>query len=1090
MSHKSTIRIIAAFLLFFWCSANAQNNIHYWDFNGATQNAPNKWPSPQNATTTVNGGTLTHNFTVTDNFGGSTLDADGFVTAVAGSAFCVVDMANNGKAFTLNASTVNYKNIKLSYATRGTASGFTTQTIDYSLDGQNFVNITTFNGTNNTNYSLKTVDFSNINGVNNNPNFKIRITLNGATNATGNNRFDNIRVSGEAPLMSIAPAANAVEQPNKNGSFTITFNPATTANTSFNYNLAGSATFSTDYTASLSNGNPPNLVVANGTITVPPGVSSITVNISPTDDGLAEGTENINLTLSNPDNGYILGTFAGSISLVDDDLIPNAYNWDFQNCLNPLSDGFTQYSVSGPQVWACTTFGHDPNDPNGLLNAPNAVQVNGFANGTNVLNEDWLISPPLNLSGFNFPLLSYFSRTKFNGGPLELKISTDYVGFSNPNNATWTSLNGKFPNQTSDKWTLSDNINLSNFKQNNVYLAWVYKSTNDDGARWTLDDIKIDNSQVPPPPSLSVSTDNIGFGFVANGNQLTKTFKVLGNDLTENITLSATGPFTLSTDNMNFGPNISLDKNIVNNIWQTIQVKFTPSAPDKNYTGTIAISTSNIQAAVNLSGTSIDPAKTLEIVNWNMEWFGSTTLGPTNDVQQETNAKTITQNLGADLFALVEVVDEARLQNVVNNLNTIYGPNTYNYVICNYGSHANPFEANPGPLSEAQKEAFVYKTSVFSNISNEALLSLGVNTVQDLNNPNYNFWSSGRYPYMMKADVNLNGTIKTVRFVLIHAKANTSPTQTSYDRRKNGADALYNYFNTNFPNDNIVLLGDFNDDLDQTITDGINPPTTSYSTFTSDGANYFSPTLSLSLLGKKSTVSYDDVIDHVMLSNEMKPYYMTGSATILTDAADMVSNYGNSTSDHYPVFTRYAFDPLVLPVTLTNFSVVKDKETAKLQWSTSQELNSKQFIIERSTDGLHWTSIATVNAAGNSNILLNYSYVDNSPAKGVNYYRLKQVDIDYSFKYSETKSVVFNISYQVTVSPNPAKEFVNVKVAGAENGQKVTVQITDVNGKVVYNTVSNQANMLINTSHLTKGLYVVKVIGDVNNITTQKLLIQ
>jgi endonuclease/exonuclease/phosphatase family metal-dependent hydrolase len=122
----------------------------------------------------------------------------------------------------------------------------------------------------------------------------------------------------------------------------------------------------------------------------------------------------------------------------------------------------------------------------------------------------------------------------------------------------------------------------------------------------------------------------------------------------------------------------------------------------------------------------------------------------------------------------------------------------------------------------------------------------------------------------MTADVTLNCITKKINFILVHAKANTSPTATSYARRQSAAAELHDTIQTYFAEQNVIVLGDFNDDLDQTITSGINPPTTSYSSFTTDNANFFSPTLALSLAGKKSTVSYNDVIDHVMLSNEME----------------------------------------------------------------------------------------------------------------------------------------------------------------------------------------------------------------------------
>lgn len=584
----------------------------------------------------------------------------------------------------------------------------------------------------------------------------------------------------------------------------------------------------------------------------------------------------------------------------------NIYVANFQTCTSGLTDGFTQFSQVGAITWACTAFGRDPANPAGTAQFPNGVQINGFSGGTNVPNVDWLISPSFNLTATNFPLLSFWSRTAFNGQPLQLKISTDYVS-GDPSAATWTDINGKFPQQTSNIWTLSENINLSAFKQPNVHFAFVYYSDDDEGARWTLDDISLGNSPVPPPPSLTVSTTDIQFAFTASGNTSTKTFNIIGNDLTNNISLSASGPFTLSKDGVTFTSALLYTIAEANNILKTVHVRFAPTQNNQNFTGSIAIATGTIAANVNLAGTSIDPVTTLEVVNWNIEWFGSAGNGPVNDALQEQNVKTILQNLSADIYAVTEIVSESKLAGVVAQM-----PG-YSYIISNYGSHTNPNSPTPSSLADAQKLAFIYKTSVFSNISTTALLSQGINSAADISNPAYNYWASGRFPFMLSADVTLNCITKNVKFILVHAKANTSPTATSYDRRKRGADTLRYLLQTNYTNDNVVILGDYNDDLDITITAGINPPVTSWSAFTTDVSNFTAVTLPLSLAGKKSTVSFNDVIDHVTLSNDMASYYMNSTASILTDVAGLVSNYGSTTSDHYPVFSRYIFENKIAP---------------------------------------------------------------------------------------------------------------------------------------------------------------------------------
>ncbi len=581
--------------------------------------------------------------------------------------------------------------------------------------------------------------------------------------------------------------------------------------------------------------------------------------------------------------------------------------YDFNTCSGNLPGGFSQFNIVGSQVWSCTAFGRDAaNPPSG--SAPNGLQMNGFANGIDNSNTDWLISPSFDLTATSFPLLSFWSRTAFAGATLQLKVSTDYSGTGDPNLATWTDLNGKFPSPVSDVWTLSENINLSNYKTANTYFAFVYSSTTEDGARWTLDDITVTNSPTAPPASITISTTDIQYTFVANGSTLDKTFTFTGNDLTGDVTLGSTGAFLLSKDGISFSAALTYTLAEANNILKTVYVRFAPTAANQNFSGSITISTPGVTTyTINLNGSSIDPITTLEIVNWNMEWFGAPNFGPADNNLQEQNATTVLKTIAADIYGVVEIVDEARLQNVVNSLNATFGAGTYSYQICDYGSRVNPPDPNGGPLADAQKEAFIYKTALFSNVTTRALINN-----QNISSTSYNSWASGRYPFLMTADVTLNCVTKKMNFVLLHAKANTAPIATSYARRQAAANELHDTLTTYFANDNVVVLGDLNDDLDQSITAGFT--TTSYSSFTTDAANFFAPTLALSLAGKKSTVSYNDVIDHVIVSNELVPNYLPASATILTDVASLINKYGSTTSDHYPVFTRYIFPNAVAPV--------------------------------------------------------------------------------------------------------------------------------------------------------------------------------
>ena len=167
------------------------------------------------------------------------------------------------------------------------------------------------------------------------------------------------------------------------------------------------------------------------------------------------------------------------------------------------------------------------------------------------------------------------------------------------------------------------------------------------------------------------------------------------------------------------------------------------------------------------------------------------------------------------------------------------------------------------------------------------------------------------------------------------------------------------------------------------------------------------------------------------------------------------------------------------PVTLLNFTVQRVKKINKISWSTSQEINSKIFIIERSNNGRNFSAIAQVAASGNSNTIMNYSFTDNAPAKGINYYRLKQVDIDNTAKYSAIRHVRNEGTADIAVYPNPVKDIIKIDIS-SDKADKASISITDMSGKLVYSKTSvditeGMNNPGINASSLKAGTYIIKI---------------
>jgi hypothetical protein len=761
------------------------------------------------------------------------------------------------------------------------------------------------------------------------------------------------------PTLDIMPTAMAFAAQNIN-----------TTSSAQTYTLTGSnltgnstVTATTPFTVSKDNVN----YSTTATYTAAELVSAKTVYVkfNPTATGNFTG----NITNTSVGSANKILTVTGSA--VD----PNNLVYNFNTCTGTatLSDGWTPYSVAGAQTWTCTTFGRDPNAPNGTTAYPNAVQINGYANSTNNTNEDWLISPALNMTGFNYPLFSFWSRTAFNSSPLRLRISTNYSGSGNPALATWTDIDAPFPNQATDTWTQTANIDLSAYKRAGVYIAFVYNSTTEDGARWTLDDVILLNSATPPPPAIFTNPNSLSFSYQAQNTASTQTFNTSFSNLTGNVTLTSdNAAYTLSKDGTTFGGTINYTVNEASGTTKPVTIKFNPTLALANYTGNITIASQNVaNITIPVSGNTYDPENTLEVVNYNMEWFGSTQagLGPTDKNLQEANIKTILSNIKADIFGLLEVVDIARLQRVVNSM-----PG-YSMYVSDFGSYAD--NATDPDFASAQKLAFVYKTAMFQNIKISDLLRC----TEAQNCPNFSYWSSGRFPYLLDADVTLNGVTKHITFVLIHAKANTSPTLTAYQRRKSGADDLKAALDANFPGKNFVILGDFNDDLNQTITAGITPPTTSYSSFTADPSNYFPLTLPLSVAGKKSTVSYSSVIDNVIVSKSMNTFYMNGTAEILSSVAGLVSNYGNTTTDHYPVLTRYAFGnvpPTLNPVANQTVCYTNAPQTITLGGITAGPESGQTTTLSVSSSNTALIDQLSIVPGSNGTATINYHISNNA----------------------------------------------------------------------------------------------------------------
>lgn|GEM_PF-3437313 len=182
----------------------------------------------------------------------------------------------------------------------------------------------------------------------------------------------------------------------------------------------------------------------------------------------------------------------------------------------------------------------------------------------------------------------------------------------------------------------------------------------------------------------------------------------------------------------------------------------------------------------------------------------------------------------------------------------------------------------------------------------------------------------------------------------------------------------------------------------------------------------------------------------------------------------------------------YEYQGAPLPVTLISFTVQKLEHTAVLNWTTATEQNSRGFEIEHSTDAKSWSKIGyqlSLAENGNSTHILSYAYKHLTPAKGNNYYRLKQLDISGRYEYSPVRTVNFEES-TISIYPNPARDFVHI--TGLKGDE--TISVSDLHGNTIKQIKSTGKQKGLSLESLHTGVYQVHIIPPGGSPVTFKLV--
>jgi len=213
-----------------------------------------------------------------------------------------------------------------------------------------------------------------------------------------------------------------------------------------------------------------------------------------------------------------------------------------------------------------------------------------------------------------------------------------------------------------------------------------------------------------------------------------------------------------------------------------------------------------------------------------------------------------------------------------------------------------------------------------------------------------------------------------------------------------------------------------------------------------------------------------------------------GDNTGMTLAIDNSPQTNNATLSNFSLsststnFTAHAMVPL--PLTLLQFTAAKQSNTSILQWQTGQEQNSRDFVIERSSDGSNYSTLGTVAAAGTSNTKRYYNYTDIAPLEGNNYYRLKQRDLDGQSTYSPVRVLAFTMAGNLIWYSTG----VNAAEVRLHNGSNELYTILDMAGNTL--RTSRLSSGVASISGLPSGVYFVKVVNYAGNELTVKVLLR
>ncbi|MCF6133153.1 T9SS-dependent choice-of-anchor J family protein [Flavobacterium wongokense] len=448
-----------------------------------------------------------------------------------------------------------------------------------------------------------------------------------------------------------------------------------------------------------------------------------------------------------------------------------------QSLLSQASfDTFTSINVTGTQNWH--------------FSSSYGAVCSGYTAGQNYENEDWFVSPAMNLAQINNVKLT-FNHTRGSANVLNAGVAEGWYKVFATANFTG--------NPATTQWT-----ELTGFNQN-IPTAWQYVSSGD----------------LIIPEAAKSENSRIAFRYLSSA--------------------------------------------VVSATWEIKNVKVTGEIP-------------------------VNPNTSLfKITNWNLEWLGCTTFGPTDETLQINNIASAMLAMNSDIYCIQEVTNSVSYPSI-STLISLLGSDQWDGRII--PSTTNDCE---------QRQAIIYKKS---RVQFAGASQLNNGAAAQGNSYYYN-WSSGRYPTAYNVNLISGANVVPLSIVNIHGKSEDGDAM-SYTRRLGGSEALKTILDgAGFNTKNLLLIGDFNDYLIGTSSNACACTDSPYKNFMDDPTDYTGITQFIN-----DAHWNHPLIENIILSNELSGNYVSNSAAQEVTVPPGISNYYNTTSDHLPVSATLQFSTL------------------------------------------------------------------------------------------------------------------------------------------------------------------------------------